>query len=549
MLAREFTLTIESVQVDTVLPFVQLAADTVAAYKEIDSLYAQDNARYHLAASRSQYYNHPSFTNGCIERETYARKYLGLLLAAIGEGRSSRLFARVFEVLSKHWANLDRYLRGCQEVILDEAVDPRYLPPAATRPKVNNLLSGVVAHYLKSFLAVYPALDLPHQAALKYALFAACAYGCEVKLQNRELLPEIEALSGAPHVTKSFQDISKKLNSPDIKKIARDFKNAIYQQARPDTEHLWCNDRYIEGWAHCGAYLSAEEGLSLIRQEFRTPPKERDVEFLCRLYFLKAVTEWFRFDRVSQTKEEVETDCAEFVMFGLVIIQILREYKKARRYCFANNADRILGELNILKEQLSTGEEKLRKANDEVAAKAYLLDLKEKQALDQARQHKKEIDALTKEIERLKTVAASTARFEFAEDAETATTATSAPAALGIVAPDTESDLRKLKDVRAVVIGGTERWQTNLSNLMPHFVYLFGDNSGFDEALVINADIVFADIRFKFPHSCYYRLMDIVRRHKKRLVFLSKTNTALTIHQMAVAVDGQAPPLRNASIV
>lgn len=545
MAPREFTITIDSVQIETIPLFVQLAADTIPAYKEIDSLYALDSARYHQAASRSRYYTHPSFATGGFERELYARKYLGLLLAAIEEGRSSRLFARVFETVSKHWAALDCHVRDCQEVILDEALDPRYYLSAAVGPRAGNLLAGVAARYLNSFLAVYPAFDLPRQAALKFALFAACARGRGVKIADPNLLQEIKALSGNMHGTKNFQDISKKLNSPDIKKLARDFKNAIYQQVRPDTEKVWQDDKYIEGWAHCGAYLSSAEGLSLLRQEFRTPPKERDVEFLCRLYFLKAVTEWFRFDRVSQTKEEVETDCAEFVMFGLVILQLLREYKKVRRYCLANDAGRLLDEMSVVKERLTTSEEKLRKATDDIAAKTYLLELKEKQALDQVRQHKREIEALTKEIELLRAAAS----LEPEVDAGAAPQTDFASPVLEIVAPDTENDLQKLKDVRAVVIGGTERWQTNLSSLLPHFVYLFGDNAGFDDALIINADIIFADIRFKFPHSCYYRLMDIVRRHKKRLVFLSKTNTALAIRQMADALDGQALPLKNASII
>lgn len=549
MACVSFSLIIESVPVDAIPPFVQLAADTPSARKEIDSLYGRDSARYFLAASKSPYYHHNLFTNGGIEREIYARKFLGLVLAAIEDGPESQLFAQVFAVLSKRWADLDRYIEDCEEVILEEVIGPRFQSNSAARQTVSNLLSGVISHYLKSFVAVYPALDMPYQAALKFALFAACARGRTIKAKTPELLKEIKALSSRTSADEGFRSINRKLTAPEFKKLAKEFKNAVYHKVHPAPFNPWQEDKFIEGWAHCGAYLSATEGLSLIRQEFTAPPKDRDVELLCRLYFIKATVEWLRFDRVSQTKEEVEADCAEFVMFGLVILQLIREYKKARHYYFVNNADQIRGEMAVLQERAASAEEKLRKANDDAAAKAYLLEMKEKRIRDQERQHRQEIESLTMEIERLKANAARSAKFEAEEAALTRASqgdrVTSSPA---LVAPDTQSDLEKLKNVRAVVIGGTERWQARLSSCLPHFVYLHGD-AGFDESLIINTEIVFADIRFKFDHCRYYRLMDIVRRHKKRLVFLSKTNTALTIHQMSVALDGQVSSVPQTSIV
>ena len=110
------------------------------------------------------------------------------------------------------------------------------------------------------------------------------------------------------------------------------------------------------------------------------------------------------------------------------------------------------------------------------------------------------------------------------------------PAEAGLVC--SEDDLRKLRSVQAVVIGGMESWQTKMRHRIPHFIYLHGDAEGFDEALIVNSDIIFADVRFKFNHSCYYKLAGIVRRHKKKLVFLSRTNTSLVIRQMAGALDG-----------
>jgi hypothetical protein len=536
MKTADFTVNIGSVTVDTIPPFVQLAADTASAYKEINSLYAARSARCYLAASRSPYYDHPLFTGGDVEREIYARKYLCLVLAAIEEGRSSPLFARVFAIMANRWTGLHRYLTDSPEVLLDEVVDPKYHSPAVKKAG-GSLLSGVAGRYFDSFVSVYPFLDLPRQAALKYALFASCALGRKTSVKAPEILAEIEALSGKAPVTRSFRDINRRLSTPDFRKVTRDLKNAIFQQMRPDFR-LWDNDRFIEGWAHCGAYLSAEEGVPLLGHEFLTAPKDRDVELLCRLYFIKITAEMFRFGPVDQTKDEVERECAEFVMFGLVWLGLVREYKKARKYYSAHSADHLRGEIKALEENLSDNEEKLRKANDALAAKDRLLALENRRADEQARRHKLELDALNKEIARLKGEAACGAQPAGEETGgEIAAATGNMPESPPVTNPNIASDLMKLRGIRGVVIGGTEKWQAKLSSRLPHFVYLYGDATGFDESVVINADIVFADTRYKFNHGCFYRLTDIVRRHNKRLVFLSKTNTALAVHQMASAVE------------
>ncbi|MDT8902161.1 hypothetical protein [Anaeroselena agilis] len=533
----DFTLEIGTLTTDTIPPFVQLAADTAAAYKEIDALYAAQSARCHAKAARSPYRGHPAFTRGGIDREIYAHKYLGLVLAAIEEGPDSPLFARVFGVMARRWAGLHRYITNSPEVFLDDVVDSKYHSPAA-RQAGDNLLAGAAGHYFDCFVNVYPVLDQPRQAALRFALFAACALGKAVNVRNRDILAEIELLSDQAPVTASFRDISRRLGTPEFKKVTRNLKNAIFQQARPDARLLWRNDRFIEGLAHCGAYLSAEEGVSLLSRDFLAAPKERDIELLCRLYFIKTTADLFRFGPFLQSREEVEKECAEFVMFGLVWLGLVREYKKTRRYYSSRNADYLRAELKALEEKLAASEESLRIANDALAAKDRLLALKDRQASELARQHRRETYALTKEIARLKGEAARDARLKaLAAPAGAATPAAADAPEPPVAVPDTPNDLRKLKSVRAVVIGGTEKWQAKLSNHLPHFVYLYGDTTGFDEALVINADIVFADTRFKFSHGCFYRLADIVRRHNKKLVFLSRTNTALAVHQMAAAVD------------
>lgn len=225
-------------------------------------------------------------------------------------------------------------------------------------------------------------------------------------------------------------------------------------------------------------------------------------------------------------------------MRGWICLQVLREYKKVRRYYSDHNADRIENEIKIQHEKNLHLEEELRRMKDELSAKTYFADLKKREVIEINRRYKQETEALRTEVERLKAI------IDLNEPADAETNIFDASEndnmelfQQAFNLPDTLSDLKKLQEVQAVVIGGTEKWQTKLSSHLPHFVYLYGDAEGFDETLVINTDIVFADVRFKFSHGCYYRLTDIIRRHNKKLVFLSKTNIPLAVHQMATAVS------------
>ena len=538
MKKSDFIVTVESVRVDTISPFVQLVAETPAAYKEIDAIYAKESSRYYRAASKSPYYNHPSFISGGIERELYARRYLGLLLAAIDEGLNSTLFAKVYGIMAKRWDSLHNHIKNCKEIDIESIIAIARQSPFHSSQPVNNRISEVTNHFLASLVTNCSALERTSQSALRFALFTTCIHGCKVASQNKKLLTELKFLNEASPIHSEFQSLKRRLNAPDVKKIARDLKNSVIQQIHSGQNSPWSNDRLVEGWAHCWSLILAEEGLPFLQHDFRTLPKDRDVELLCRIFFIKITADWLRHDQVSETFEDLVMECTEFVMRGWICFQVLREYKKVRRYYSDHNADRIENEIKIQQEKNLTLEEQLRRTKDELAAQTYFADLKKREISEINRRYKRELESLQIEIERLNGIVRSSAQAA----AETKIFDETEEENMELFPKDfnmsdTSNDLKKLQEVQAIVIGGTEKWQTKLCSHLPHFVYLYGDAEGFDETLVINSDIVFADVRFKFSHNCYYRLTDILRRHNKKLVFLSKTNIPLTVHQMANAIS------------
>lgn len=544
MRISDFTLVIDNITVDTLPLFIQLAADTTSAYKEIDSLYEADKTRYQTAAAHSPYTDHPLFTTGGIDRQIYASKYLGIVLAALEDGRDSSLFQQALTIMGKRWNELYCYIRKCEIIDLAEAAKPEYYTESLKNMYSPKLLTGAAIQYIQYFIQLYPTIDLPPHSSLKFAMFMACAFERKAIVSSSEILSIIQILGGKFEDTDQFQQFKGRLNKSVVKKLARHLKNIVYQKVFQNYLDPWNGDRFWEGLAHCTAYLSATVGTSLLSPKLLTQIKERDIELLCRLYIVKMTAESFRAGELKKDKEAMELDCVEFVMFGLNLLDLIREYKKLKKLYFEHNATHLHSEISNLTRQLRVCETELRKTSTDLAAKSNLLAAKEDEINSLVLKQKFVLNALIKENEQLKAIIAET-------DKNKDTTIDNQKIQRNYSAPipnkplDPETSMEILSKVHAVIIGGAESWQTRLKSKLPHFEYLNGDAGSFDQALIIHADIVFANVRCRFSHDCFHKVIKLVRQHEKRLVYLPKTNIALTIRMMASAVNSACIPAEN----
>ncbi|QDR80602.1 hypothetical protein [Sporomusa termitida] len=536
-----FTLIIDDIAVDTLPLFIQLAADTASVYKEIDLLYETDKTGFQSAAARSSYANHALFTTGGIDRQIYAAKYLGIMLAAIEAGQNSPLFKKAITIMTKRWHVLYCHIRDCETFDLAKVIKPHYYSKPVKDSYKHNLLTGAATRYIRSFITLYPSIDLPLQATLKFSLFMACAVGRPVIVSDPELLSVIQTISSALDNTREISLLKSRLNKSAVKKMARYLKNVIYQKIFQNYLDPWQDDRLLEGFAHCNAYLSAEEGISLLSPTLIAQIKERDVELLCRLYIVKMAAETFRAGQVKKTKEEMELDCAEFVMLGLNLLDFVREYKKAKKYYFEHNAAYLYPEVDNLKKQLSDYELEIRRLKTDLTAKNKLLAAKEEEINDLAVKQEFVLNSMFTEKKLPQTSCQPQQNVLNGQVSNVRAMPAGNLTAISEQLPDSESAIKLLATVQALVIGGADSWQAKLKAKLPHFTYLAGDAAGFDEALLLHADIVFANVRCKFSHGCFYKMIKLVRQHEKQLVFLSKTNIPLTIRQMANAAGPPAP--------
>lgn len=223
-------------------------------------------------------------------------------------------------------------------------------------------------------------------------------------------------------------------------------------------------------------------------------------------------------------------------MFGLILLDFVRKYKKTRKYYSEQNAAHLCSEVDNLKKQLRDCEAEIRKLNADLTAKNNLLLAKEEKINSLVFRQKFVLNSVINENEQLKT---KLKQPDNSRDKITNVKKIQADNTVTISNPplDIEASLKVLGNVHALVIGGAENWQTKLKNKLSHFTYIYGDATSFDEELIIHADIIFVNVRCKFSHNCFYKMIKLIRQYEKRIVFLSKTNISLTIHEMAGAAD------------
>ena len=94
-----------------------------------------------------------------------------------------------------------------------------------------------------------------------------------------------------------------------------------------------------------------------------------------------------------------------------------------------------------------------------------------------------------------------------------------------------EQIVESIKDKKAAVLGGTERWIKKMRRILPEwsFIGVEDDNIGSITALE-KADYIFI-YTSALKHKQYYKAMNIIKSHGKMLFYLGSTNTDECLRQ------------------
>jgi len=96
-------------------------------------------------------------------------------------------------------------------------------------------------------------------------------------------------------------------------------------------------------------------------------------------------------------------------------------------------------------------------------------------------------------------------------------------------------EFEMLKNYKAVVIGGHEKWQQRMKEHLPNFIFIHTDQLNFDFKLLDGVDTVFIYPNY-LNHAMYYRIMSAIEGKRVKIVYLNQQNDEITLKHIQKAL-------------
>ena len=187
-----------------------------------------------------------------------------------------------------------------------------------------------------------------------------------------------------------------------------------------------------------------------------------------------------------------DTDDSENVMKSLIthmnLLYLIKSYNLVKKYYFDNNKETMYVELENVERKSNKTKEQLLIANNDIDRLQKSLELLEKenlrlkQELENEKKNKEELLGLREFI------------FNLDKQKE--------------YVPK-EIDFNKLKECHSIVVGGHDKWQQRMNELLPNFRFVKSDNLSFDTKIFDSINIIFIYVNY-LNHSTYYKVMSAI---------------------------------------
>lgn len=452
------------------LPFVvEAIGSNQAIYKDIDNLYQTDKYRFYKAAKDHELYTHQIVTEGSLLQEEYCKKALGILLCAddpdINEGLSA--------ILRKGWTYAHLYIANHSQIDLG-----KFIKNAARK-------SGGIEKVSDDWI----------NAQMLFAYFLALNNGREI-VKNEWLTTFEQTLIGRWEHYKddSPTRISLKNATPENIEKVRKLKLDIYAKYGRFTDF---NGLYgkLNARAETMAMIFDFEKLSCESVFNKVSFTEKDLEELLLAYVVR--------------EQSSDTDkAADFICDAMYVRYMVKAYKEVKERYFENNIETAYVELEGMEKDLvSAGQEvvRLSRALSELR-QIHVTTAKEntrlKGELAEEKKNRQELNSLRE--------------FLFSLDQQEE------------YMEEESYNLDELKNYKAVLIGGHERWQARMKELLPECIFIHPDNKAFDVRILENISTIFIYTNY-LNHAMYNKAMDYIANKDVKVRYIHQVNEKMVL--------------------
>lgn len=441
-------------------------------YRDLDLLYQTRKYEFYRAAKVHKLYTHQIVTEGGLLQEEYCKKALGILLCAIGNTEIADALSAIFR---KGWTYAYLFVQNNAEIDLERFMRA-IVKKAGGIDKMSDdwLNTQLFVVYFLALNTGKPITGNDFRATFERLLFDRWNH-------YREEDPTRISLNNA---------------TPERLARVRDLKRRIFAKYGRFADFIAMYGKF--GRAEKMALLYDFERLSC-ESVFNTVKfSERDIEEIMLAY--------------GPPKEVNLDNAIIFLVDAMYVRYMIKAYKEVKRRYFANNKETAYIELEGLEKDLSA-------AKGEVARLSALLS----GAQEENRRLERELTRLNAELaEETKNRQELNALREFLfsldrrEEYEESAI----------------YDLAKLQNYKAVLVGGHEKWQSRMKELLPRFVFIHPDNAAFDLRLLDGIDTVFIYTQY-ISHSIYERVMSAIAGRDIAIGYINQPNEARVLSDIA----------------
>ncbi len=464
-----------------ILPFViDAIGENQKIHKDIDELYQSRKFLFHKAAQAHEWYNHQIFTEGGLLHQEYCKKALGIF-AFLNDSEDQEINEALQKIFKKGWKYVHAHLENNSVIYPENFVN--YL----IRKNQGHKNIGIRKYHLQLVMLLFMASN-KNKKIIKdylYIYITGIIYTIWNNYQENHL-----------------NSLEKILPSDKLK--IKKLKNEIYEEIGV------INAKGIS-YAITKRYSIIEriflvEKLCLFNITGHIDITEKEIEELLYEYILE--------------NEEIEIKKAtDYLIDAYYIRKIVKAYKHVKTHYFKNNKETMFIEQKVLENDLNTAKSDINIMGEKLKE---LTNLNKNVNKDKDR----EIKRLKKELaksERNKSELNGLRSFIFNTDNHE------------LYKTEQPYDLEKIKKIKAVVVGGHQKWHEKMKRSLPNFIFISTETNNFDKSILDQVEYVFIYTNY-LSHSIYYRVINAIK-DPVIITYLKHQDEEIVLQEIFKAID------------
>lgn len=452
-----------------ILPFiVESMGDNEIIYNDIDETYIKNRYVFYKAAKNHPLYNHQIVKEGSLIQEEYRKKILGILLIGQSDNNTTE---EIEKLIKKGYRYTYVYVKNHSRIYLNDYIKSFIKKHKNKERKLNEKLEQSIP------ILMLLVLNSPNKL-VEDELFSVY-----ISLLSKRWLhyndSEKTRISLDKATPKDKEKIEK-LKESIYKKYGeiRNFNDLVEKESKLPSIQM-------------SALIFDYEKLSSISVLENIPFSDKDIDEILYIYIIG-----------KKDLKDIET-ALDFLISYMHIKYLIKAYKDVKTMYFKNNKETMFVELEALELELKKANKKIyakEKDMEEIVKKLEILkkeNTRLKKQLREERKQKSELNGLREFV------------FNLDKEVEYKDTA--------------EINYELLRNHKAVIIGGHERWQQKMKKFLPNFIFIHSDMLNFDTNIFNNIDTVFIFINY-LSHGMYYKVIETIRGKDIEIVYITKQN-------------------------